>query len=128
LWFGIYFSLIFLSTSKDCAIFPFFPFLTICRSLTTSCQLWWVSPQVAVSDPIYHSLPFMESLSISSHTLSFKREYIISYTPKKSAMDKARNREARISSWLRTNHWLSGIYLKQIGKRVHAGFWFYEDR
>jgi ribonuclease HI len=32
--------------------------------------------------------------------------------PKKSALDKARNREARIASQLRTNHWLSGVYLK----------------
>jgi hypothetical protein len=43
-------------------------------------------------------------------------------------MDKARNREARISSQLRTNHWLSGVYLKRIGKRAHAGSWFCEDR
>jgi hypothetical protein len=43
-------------------------------------------------------------------------------------MDKARNSEARISSQLRTNHWLSGVYLKRIGKRAHAGCWFCEDR
>jgi hypothetical protein len=43
-------------------------------------------------------------------------------------MDKARNREARISSQLRTNHWLSGVYLKRIGKRAHEGCWFCEDR
>jgi hypothetical protein len=43
-------------------------------------------------------------------------------------MDKARNREARISSQLHTNHWLSGVYLKRIGKRAHAGRWFCEDR
>jgi hypothetical protein len=50
------------------------------------------------------------------------------YHPKKGAMDKAGNREARIFSQLRTNHWLSGVYLKRIGKRAHAGCWFYEDR
>jgi hypothetical protein len=43
-------------------------------------------------------------------------------------MDKAGNREARISSQLRTNHWLSGVYLNQIGKRAHSGCWFCEDR
>jgi hypothetical protein len=43
-------------------------------------------------------------------------------------MDKARNREARISSQLRTNDWLAGVYLKRIGKRAHAGCWFCEDR
>jgi ribonuclease HI len=41
---------------------------------------------------------------------------IIPPPPKKSAMDKARNREARISSQLRTNHWLSGVYIMRIGK------------
>jgi hypothetical protein len=68
-------------------IFLFFSFLT------TSCQLWWFLPQVAVSGPIYHSLPFMESLSIGSHTLSFKREnfffpyslpYLSIHSPSKS--------------------------------------------
>jgi hypothetical protein len=53
---------------------------------------------------------------------------IIPPPPKKSAMDKARNREARISSQLRTNHWLSGVYLMRIGKRAHAGCWFCKDR
>jgi ribonuclease HI len=48
--------------------------------------------------------------------------------PKESTMDQARNREARISSQLRTNHWLSGVYLMRIGKRAHAGCWFCEDR
>jgi hypothetical protein len=47
---------------------------------------------------------------------------------KKSAIDKARNRKARISSHLCTNHWLSGVYLKRIGKRAHAGYWVCEDR
>jgi hypothetical protein len=53
---------------------------------------------------------------------------IIPPPPKKSAMDKARNREARISSQLRTNHWLSGVYPKRIGKPADAGRWFCEDR
>jgi hypothetical protein len=53
---------------------------------------------------------------------------IIPPPPKKSAIDKARNREARISSQLRINHWLSGVYLKRISKRAHAGCWFCEDR
>jgi hypothetical protein len=53
---------------------------------------------------------------------------IIPPPPKMSAMDQARNREARISSQLRTNHWLSGVYLMRIGKRAHAGCWFCEDR
>jgi hypothetical protein len=34
--------------------------------------------QVIISGSLYHDLPFMESLSIGSHFLSFKREYIIS--------------------------------------------------
>jgi hypothetical protein len=34
---------------------------------------------------------------------------IILPLPNKSAMDQARNRVARISSELRTNHWLSGV-------------------
>jgi hypothetical protein len=53
---------------------------------------------------------------------------IIPPPPKKCAMDKAHNREARISSQLRTNHGLSGVYLMRIGKRAHAGCWFCEDR
>jgi ribonuclease HI len=56
------------------------------------------------------------------------KHIIIEPPPKKSAMDKARNREARISSQLCTNHLLSGIYLNRIGKRAHAGCWFCEDR
>jgi hypothetical protein len=52
------------------------------------------------------------------------KQIIIPPPPKKSAMDKARNREGRIPSQLRTNHWLSGVYLKRIGKRAHAGCWF----
>jgi ribonuclease HI len=52
---------------------------------------------------------------------------IILPPPKKSALDKARNREARIASQLRTNHWLSGVYLKRIGKRDSAGSWFCGD-
>jgi hypothetical protein len=48
-------------------------------SLTTGCQLWWFSSQVAIFDSLYHSLPVMESLSIVSHFLFCRREYIISY-------------------------------------------------
>jgi ribonuclease HI len=40
------------------------------------------------------------------------KDTIIPPPPKKSAIDKARNREARISCQLRTNHWLCGVYLK----------------
>jgi hypothetical protein len=47
--------------------------------------------------------------------------------PKKSALDKEENREARIASQLHTNHWLSGVYLKRIGKRDSAGCWFCGD-
>jgi hypothetical protein len=47
--------------------------------------------------------------------------------PKKSALDKALNGEARIASQLRTNHWLFGVYLKQIEKRDTTGHWFCED-
>jgi ribonuclease HI len=54
------------------------------------------------------------------------KQTIIPPPPKKSAMDQARNREARISSQL--HHWLSGVYLKRIGKRAHAGCWVCEDR
>jgi hypothetical protein len=43
-------------------------------------------------------------------------------------MDKARHREARISTQLRTNHWLSGVYPMRIAKRAHAGCWFCEDK
>jgi hypothetical protein len=43
-------------------------------------------------------------------------------------MDKARNSEARISSQLRTNHWLSRVYLMRIGNRAYAGCWFCADR
>jgi hypothetical protein len=32
--------------------------------------------------------------------------------PKKSALDKGPNSEARAVAQLRTNHWLSGVYLK----------------
>jgi hypothetical protein len=46
---------------------------------------------------------------------------------KKSALDKARNREAIIASQLCTNHSLSGVYLKRIGKRDTAGSWFCGD-
>jgi hypothetical protein len=56
--------------------------------------------------------------------------YYHTTTTQKSAIDKARHRYARIpSQWQRgTNHWLSGVYLKRIGKRAHAGCWFCEDR
>jgi hypothetical protein len=56
--FILYFSRIFLSTSKDCAIFIFSPFLTICRSLpqlpfpvpfTIACRLW--NPCLSIPTP-----------------------------------------------------------------------------
>jgi hypothetical protein len=31
--------------------------------------------------------------------------------PKKSVLDKRQNWEARLAAQLRTNHWLSGVYL-----------------
>jgi hypothetical protein len=43
---------------------------------------------------------------------------IIPPPPKKSALDKARNREARIASQLRTNHWLSGYILNESGNEI----------
>jgi hypothetical protein len=42
--------------------------------------------------------------------------------PKKSALDKEPNSEARAVAQLRTNHWLSGVYLKRIKKRSHDRF------
>jgi hypothetical protein len=36
--------------------------------------------------------------------------------PKKSALEKGPNSEARAIAQLRTNHWLSGVYLKRIKK------------
>jgi hypothetical protein len=72
------------------------------------------------------SQPYLEAATLE---LRERGKYtIIPPLPKNSAMDKARNREARISSQLCTNHWLSGVYLKRIGKRAHAGCWFCEDR
>jgi hypothetical protein len=47
--------------------------------------------------------------------------------PKTSALDKGPNWEARLASQLRTNHWRSGVYLKRIRKRTHAGCWFCDD-
>jgi hypothetical protein len=78
----------------------------------------WMNQKVSES---YSEAATLELRDRGKHT-------IIPPPPKKSAMDKARNREARISSQLRTNHWLSGVYLKRIGKRAHAGCWFCEDR
>jgi hypothetical protein len=46
--------------------------------------------------------------------------------PKRSALDKGPNSEARAGAQLRTNHWLSGVYLKRIKKRSHDGCWFCE--
>jgi ribonuclease HI len=46
--------------------------------------------------------------------------------PKKSALDKGPNSEARAVAQLRTNHWVSGVYLKRIKKRSHDGCWFCE--
>jgi hypothetical protein len=78
----------------------------------------WMNQKVSES---YSEAATLELRDRGKHT-------IIPPPPKNSAMDKARNREARISSQLRTNHWLSGVYLKRIGKRAHAGCWFCEDR
>jgi hypothetical protein len=78
----------------------------------------WMNQKVSES---YSEAATLELRDRGKHT-------IIPPPPKKSAMDKARNREARISSQLRTNHWLSGVYLKRIGKRAHAGCWFCDDR
>jgi hypothetical protein len=43
--------------------------------------------------------------------------------PKQSALDKGPNSEARAVAQLRTNHWLSGVYLKRIMKKSHDGCW-----
>jgi hypothetical protein len=79
---------------------------------------------------LYDVINYSESYSDAA-TLQLRdrgKHTIIPPPPKKSAMDTARNREARISSQLRTNHWLFGVYLMRIGKRAHAGCWFCEDR
>jgi hypothetical protein len=47
--------------------------------------------------------------------------------PKKIALDKGPNLEAILPSQARTNHWLSGVYLKRIRKRTNAGCWFCDD-
>jgi ribonuclease HI len=70
----------------------------------------WMNQKVSES---YSEAATLELRDRGKHT-------IIPPPPKKSAMDKARNREARISSQLRTNHWLSGVYLMRISKRAHA--------
>jgi hypothetical protein len=72
------------------------------------------------------SQPYSEAATLELRDRG--KHTIIPPPPKKSAMNKARNREARISSQLCTNHWLSGLYLKLIGKRAHAGCWFCEGR
>jgi hypothetical protein len=46
--------------------------------------------------------------------------------PKERAMNNARNSEEREVGQLRTNHWLSGVYLKRIKKRSDDGRWFCE--
>jgi ribonuclease HI len=78
----------------------------------------WMNQKVSQS---YSEAAILELRDCGKHT-------IIPPPPKKSAMDKARDSEARISSQLRTNHWLSGVYLKRIGKRAHAGCWVCENR
>jgi hypothetical protein len=61
----------------------------------------WMNQKVSES---YSEAATLELRDRGKHT-------IIPPPPKKSAMDTARNREARISSQLRTNYWLSGVYL-----------------
>jgi hypothetical protein len=89
---------------------------------STSCShqvsIAWMNQKVSES---YSEAATLELRDRGKHT-------IIPPPPKKSAMDKARNREARISSQLRTNHWVSGVYLMRIGTRAYAGCWFCEDR
>jgi hypothetical protein len=89
---------------------------------STSCShqvsIAWMNQKVSES---YSEAATLELGDRGMHT-------IIPPPPKQSALDKARNREARISSQLRTNHWLSGVYLMRIGKRAHARCWFCEDR
>jgi hypothetical protein len=41
-------------------------------------------------------------------------------------MDRARDSAARAVAQLRTNQWLSGVYLKRIKKRSHDACWFCE--
>jgi hypothetical protein len=74
------------------------------------------------------SIAWMREKISNSYTMTANIELqsrgnltIIPLPPKKSALDKARNREAGIASQLRTNHGLSGVYLKRIGKRDSAG-------
>jgi hypothetical protein len=47
--------------------------------------------------------------------------------PEKSALDKGPHSEARAVGQLRTNHWISVVYLKRIKKRSHDGCWFCES-
>jgi hypothetical protein len=61
----------------------------------------WMNQKVSES---YLEAATLEIRDRGKHT-------IIPPPPKKSAIDKVRNREPRISSQLRTNHWLSGVYL-----------------
>jgi hypothetical protein len=41
-------------------------------------------------------------------------------------MDRVRTSEARTVAHLRSNHWLSGVYLKRIKKRSYDRCWFCE--
>jgi hypothetical protein len=66
----------------------------------------WMNQKVSES---YSDAATLELWDRGKHTF-------IPPLPNKSAIDKAHNREARISSQLHTNHWLSGVYLMEIRK------------
>jgi hypothetical protein len=81
-----------------------------------------ILPRARLAEPVseqYTAAANVELREKGKHTLTPP-------PPKKSALDKAPNREARLTSQLRTKHWLSGVYLKRILKHSHAGCCFYD--
>jgi hypothetical protein len=68
----------------------------------TRLSIGWMNQKVSES---YSEAPILKLRDQGKHI-------IIPPLPKKSAIDKVRNRETRISSQLWTNHWLSGVYRK----------------
>jgi hypothetical protein len=45
--------------------------------------------------------------------------------PKKSCLDGAKNRLARVAAQIRSGHWRSAVYLKRIAKREEDHYWFF---
>jgi hypothetical protein len=63
-------------------------------------------------DPISKEFRASSTTELQSH----RKQTIILPPPKKNAMGRARNSEPWAVAQLRTNHWLSGVYLKCIKK------------